>query len=228
MIKINLIRERKAAAVKSQKKKSQASSGVQENLILIIFVALAAGALIVRNMMLSSTLDEKLRIASQKEAEYKKLEPYKEKQLDYEIRKELLNEKIKKIGELKDRREGPVKLLEDIYNNLPSSVYLLTIEQGVDSKLLDKTDKNAKTFTVKGKQLGAPNIIRITGISKTIDGASTLANRLQAISQRYSKVDLNTIETVKSSQDDYKFTILFVTKLEDGDTDGAADNRKSK
>jgi Tfp pilus assembly protein PilN len=222
MIRINLIRERKAVAAKAQKKKSQASSGVQENIVLIVFALLAVGLLFGRNMMIKSQLDAKVREKNQRQAEYDKLKPWADKKLDYEVRKELLNEKIKKIGELKDRREGPVKVLEDIYNNLPNNVYLVKIEQGVDKRLLTKVDNNSKVYAVSGQSLGQPNILRLTGRTKTIDAASVLASRLQQITTRYSKVDLNTFEAAKSqagekeaAPDEFEFVILFVSKLEE-------------
>ncbi len=214
MIRINLIAERKASAPKAAKSAPQYSE-LQENLVLIIFVAVALVAFLGRRHLLNK---EKGRLAadkSRKEAEYKEVEKWKDKQLDYEIQKELLNEKIQKISQLRDRREGPVKLLEDIYNNVPSSIYLTSIEQGYDRRLVTKTAPQAKVFS-PGDNVGPPNYYKINGYSKTIDAASTLANRIFSITNRYTDGDLNTVvEETKAgeSQGEFLFTIFFKTKL---------------
>lgn len=227
MIRINLIAERKASAPKAAKTGQQYSE-LQENLILIVFAVLAFSVFMVRRHMLNKEVDTLSAEKARKEREYKEVEKWKDKQLDYEIQKELLNEKIAKIGELRDRRQGPVKLLEDVYNNVPSSIYLMSIEQGYDKRLTEKTGPQSKAFMPGKKNIGPPNFYKLTGYSKTIDAASTLANKLFSITSRYSDGELNTVveETKKDdSLGDFLFTIVFKTTVS-GDAAAATDTGK--
>ncbi|MCB1042131.1 MAG: hypothetical protein KDC35_04300 [Acidobacteria bacterium] len=210
MIRINLIAERKASAPKAAKSTAQYSE-LQENIVLIAFVALALIVFMVRRTMLNNERTALQTTKTNKEKEYKAVEKWKDLQLDYEVQKELLNEKIQKISQLRDRRQGPVKLLEDVFNNTPSSIYLATIEQGYDKRLVEKPGPGQAVFN-PGSNPGAPNMFKITGYSKTIDAASTLANRLFAI-PRYTDGSLNTvIEQEKGDvQGEFLFTIFFKT-----------------
>lgn len=221
MIRINLIAERKAAAVKTTKKKPQVASDLQENLILILCILIAVGWLGYQYHNYSSKLNALNTEKQQKDSEYKELAIWKEKQLDYDIRKELLSEKIRKISDLKSRREGPVKLLEDIFNNTPSSVYLESLEQGYDKRLVSPTQKGQKVFS-PGNNIGPPNMFKITGYSKTMDAASTMANRLFSLDERYKDGELQRVE-INEGEDssDFRFLIFFKTKADGGSDSGA-------
>lgn len=223
MIRINLIAERKAAAAKPGVKKPQLASDLQENIILIIFVIIAAAAFFGRMYVVNDKLKKTRAENTRKKAEYAKLEPYKERQLDYEIQKELLTEKIHKISDLKNMREGPVKLLEDIFNNLPTSIHLVSIEQGYDKRLAVATGKGKKVYS-PGSNIGSPQMFKLTGYSKTIDAASTLANRLFSITSRITDGELNNVAIEeKEGLGEYQFTIFFKTKKGAGATDTASE-----
>jgi len=211
MIRINLIAERKAAAPKATRKKSQTASELQDNIIILVFAVLAIAVFLGRRHMINSETSQLKRTKAQKDKEYKEVSVWKERQLDYEIQKELLNDKINKISELKDRREGPVKLLEDIYNNVPSSVYLTSIAQGYDGRLVKPPTKGTTVFS-PGENIGAPNQFRIKGRTKTIDAAGTLANRIFSIESRYTDGILSTVdEDEKEGQNEFEFAIFFKT-----------------
>lgn len=192
MIRINLIAERKAGAAKTPKKTTRQASELEENLVLIVMVLVALGACYAHYYVFKQELREleSQRIALQ--AEYDKLKIWIEKREQFEIQKELLNEKIQKISDLKDRREGPVKLMEDIHNVLPESVWLTDVTQGLDKGLLSTT-RPGRERARAGNQRGITNIkeVRISGYAKNTDAITTFARSVQGMEDRYSELDLN-------------------------------------
>ncbi|PIE02528.1 MAG: hypothetical protein CSA81_06860 [Acidobacteria bacterium] len=208
MIRINLNGEKRGAPVKTKRKKRKQKSEVEQNIILILLVLIGIGVFFLIGWKINSDYDEQAAIKAQKQAEYKKLEHWEQKKLELDIQKELLNEKIQKISQLKSRREGPVKLLEDVFNNLPKSIWLKSIVQGYDRRLTDKVDPKGRALT-PGRNIGKPNDLMIKGMSKTQDAPTTFANSIQGLDSKYNNVILESIvEEKETSVPVFQFTLF--------------------
>ena len=208
MIRINLNGEKKGTPAKTKKKKREQSSELEQNILLIFFVMIGIGVFFFIGWKIKTAYQEQLDIKNAKETEYKSLEKWTQKKLEFDIQKELLTEKINKIGQLKERREGPVKLLEDVFNNLPKSLWLESILQGYDQRLVVVIDKGMESIK-PGTNIGAPNQVKIVGRSRTQDAAGTFANRIQGLETRYKSVTLNTIvEKTDESVPVYEFKLF--------------------
>ena len=213
MIRINLIAEKKAGAPKAAKKPSRQQSEIQENLILIIGVAIAVAVVFFMWNSVTKSLDAEVAKNKKLTVEYNKIKHYQEKKERYEIQKELLNEKIQKISDLKDLREGPVKLMEDIYNALPDSVWLSSIWQGYNRKLTLATRSEGKAFS-PGKNLGEPALVQVVGFAKTTESVTNFANRILSLDSRYYNTELNNYSRVgeKDGSKEYRYEIFFKVK----------------
>lgn len=212
MIRINLIAERKAGAPKAVKKTSEQQSEIQENLILIVLVLAAAGIV----YLMVSNLNGKLRAEQARFArldqQYNSLKKYEQEQEDYEIQKELLNEKITKISDLKDLREGPVKLMEDVANALPESAWLVSIWQGFDANLAKATRSQGRVIVPGGGSRLEPALVKVEGLAKTADAVTNFTDRIQKLDVRYYDTELNNYAQVEDSDDgsrEFKFEIFF-------------------
>ena len=220
MIRINLIAERKPGSQKAAKKTSRQSNELQDNLILIVLVALAVGMVVLMWQMVSRQLDRENAENRRLRAEWKKVEKYQEKKDRLELRKELLNEKIQKISELKDRREGPVKLMEDIHNALPEAVWLQSVEQWYDKNLALPTRSEGQVKEI-GEGMSQPAMVRVAGFAKTPDAVTNFASRILALDKRYTDTELNHWQKQKNDREgvttkEYQFTIFF--KVRKGET----------
>jgi len=192
MIRINLNGEKKGTPVKAKRKKREQVSELEQNLVLLICILVGIGVFFFIGWKIKSAFEEQRRIRDAKKAEYKTLEKWTQKKLEYDIQKELLTEKINKISQLKERREGPVKLLEDVFNNLPKSIWIDSIIQGYDRRLTNVIERGMDVLK-PGQNIGKPNRVRLIGQSRTQDAAGTFANRIQGLDTRYKNVTLNTI-----------------------------------
>lgn len=192
MIRINLIAERKAGAPKTTKKATRQTSELEENIVLIVMVLVALGACIAHYQVLKRQQMSLLAQKSALEAEYKKLEVWIQKREEFEIQKELLNEKIQKISTLKDRRQGPVKLMEDIHNVLPETIWLTDVTQGMDRALLSVTRPGREAGKPANQKGITSNLeVRVSGYAKNTDAITTFARNVQNMEDRYSEIDLN-------------------------------------
>jgi len=223
MIRINLIAERKAGAPKAVKKTAARESELKDNFILIIG-ALAAVLVFMGLRHIAHKEDravtaEKVRL----EGEWEKVKIWKEKKREYEIQKELLNEKIQKISDLKDRREGPVKLMEDIANVLPESVWLASIRQGYDNDLLKPNAKNRKVQNMPGKAAGKPNEIIVSGFANSAEAITNFANKILSMDSRYRRSSLNDYEQRGDGPQEYAFNIYFEIRRKSEASSGDAD-----
>jgi len=225
MIRINLIAEKKAGAAKTIKIKTpREQSQIQENLIIVV-MALVAGIIC---FLLYRNVKQKLEDAQAENrrltAEYKELEIWTKKKEDYEIQKILLNEKIQKIRDLKNRREGPVKIMEDVFNALPDSVWFSTISQGYDRKLVQASDKDRTAFAPGPRNMGDPALVKVTGYAKTTEAITNFADRLLKLDARYFDTELNNIEQTDDPSGGgkaYFFEIFFKVRSGLGAPDGA-------
>lgn len=211
MIRINLIAERKAGAPKAAKKAAASSGGgqlneIQENIVLLGFVVLAAILGFLLYFQVKKELDQVQAEERKLQAEYDKLKIWESKKLDLDIQKELLNEKIQKISDLKDKREGPVQLLEDVYNVVPESVWLTNVYQGYDQRLIQGTENaGARAQGPHTQRLTDDRTIMIEGFAKTSDAITNYANKLFEF-DRYTNPDLNRFE---EKGDEYAFALFF-------------------
>ncbi len=209
MIRINLIAERKAGAPKAVKKSSGQASEIQENLILILLSLAAIGLVAFLWTSAQSELRAKQEEKTKLQAQYDKLKDWPKKKEEYELQKQLLNEKIKRISELKDLREGPVKLLEDVYNIRPESVWLESITQGYEKSDLLATAAGRHDPGL-GSPVGNSNLVRIIGYASSQEAITQFANQFMTMDTRYKKTDLNRISRVQTPDTLlYKFTLWF-------------------
>ena len=209
MIRINLIAEKKSGAPKPVKKTTGQQSEIQENLILIVAIILAVGLFLTMRHFVKKELNQKLNEKAQLEAEWERVKHWKEKKEEYEIQKELLNEKIQKITELKDRKEGPVKLMEDIANVMPESVWLASITQGYNSALVQATAKNRKIKKMPGQNAGSPSSIVVSGYANSAEAITNFANKILSMDSRYHRTSLNDWSRVGNGPQEIEFHIFF-------------------
>ncbi len=210
MIRINLIAEKKTGAPKAAKKPTRQQSEIQENLIIIvmILIALAVCFFLFRNVQ--NQLDMERSENSRLTKEYKELEVWNKRKEDLDIQKILLNEKIQKIRNLKDNREGPVKVMEDVFNALPESVWFQSITQGFDKNLVQASGSNRTAFQPGSRNLGEPALVKVTGFAKTTESITSFADRLLELDTRYKETELNNIEQIDTDDGKvYAFEIFF-------------------
>ena len=218
MIRINLIAERKAGATKAPKKQSAAPSELQENIILIIFAAVAFGVAFLMWNKVTGEYNEIQARNQQLNREYKELEKYQAQKDEYDIRKFLLNQKIQKISELKDQREGPVKLMEDLANALPDSAWLESVWQGYDRKLVQAAISQGSAISPESSRLGDPSMVQVVGWAKTADSITNFADRILNLDSRYYETNLTsyTRKTNSEGRKQISFEIFFKVKKGSG------------
>lgn len=126
MIKINLIGEKKSGTKARARPKLNAMqmNAQRQNLvfaaIIVTALVLAAGWWWMKSSEITHWKDQIVEV----EAELKRLEPILEKQKRFEARKELLQNKINLITELKRKQDVPVHILDQVSKNLPEFLWL--------------------------------------------------------------------------------------------------------
>jgi len=126
MIKINLVGERKAASERRSKaRRPSMDLGAQRQNLL--FAAIVGMAVLLAGgwwyLKVAETRDWKDKIEAH-DRELERLAPIIAKSEQYERRKELLEQKINLITELKRRQDVPVHILDQISKNLPEFLWL--------------------------------------------------------------------------------------------------------
>ncbi len=119
MIKINLLGE--------QKDRSASYLVHAVSLICLAFLFVVAGTWY--GSHLSSTKSEVEFARSTKESQLAKLKLKTKKVEDLEEKKKLLGEKLEIIAKLKLKKQGPVKILDEIATRIPDKAWLTGIEQ---------------------------------------------------------------------------------------------------
>lgn len=151
MIKINLVREGKAAVrgggQASSAGPAAASGPTNINNVLIIGLlllglVLAGGYWLVKNRQLASREEQ---VATRK-AEADKLQHIIQEVAQYKLQKESLQKRIDLINQLKQNQKGPVRILDRLSQDLPDLVWL------------DKMTENAGEITLSGRGLN-PNAV---------------------------------------------------------------------
>lgn len=213
LIHINLIAGKKAGtAPKTAKKSTGQQSELQENAILIMSVLLAFALVFTMRHFVKKELRKQQTEEATLKAEWEQLKHWEEKKETYEIQKELLNEKIKTISDLQDQRQGPVQLMEDIYNVLPESIWLKEIRQGYDRGLLAPTKSGRKVYQLPGRNLGTPREFVVTGFASSAEAITNFANKVLSMNQRYNDTVLNDIFQTGGGPQEYTFNLYFQTK----------------
>ena len=141
MIKINLIADKQAAKAKKKSFSGPSFSGLGNNRnlllggVLVIARSATGGWWFVVNRDLNSW--EKKH--TEADAELARLKPIRDKADRYEKRKELLEQKISLITELKKQQTVPVHILDQVSRNLPDFLWL------------DSMDASQNKIEIKGK-----------------------------------------------------------------------------
>jgi Tfp pilus assembly protein PilN len=211
MIRINLIAEKKAGASKAAKKPSGQQSEIQENFVLILFVVVSIALVAIIWNSVNNKLNEVRAENKRLTDEWKQVQGYQAEKEDYEIQKVLLSRKIAKISELKDLREGPVKLMEDVANALPESAWLKSIWQGYDRNLAQATRTEGTVIVPGPRKLGEPSLVMVTGQAKTADAVTNFTTRILNLDSRYYDTELNNYTQVEEEDGSkgYRFEIFF-------------------
>ncbi len=151
MIKINLVREGKAAvrgggqAASAGPAASSGPSNINNMLIiglLLVGIVLAGGYWLVKNRQLASKVEQ---VATRK-AEADKLQHIIQEVAQYQTQKDSLQRRIDLINQLKQNQKGPVRILDRISQDLPDLVWL------------DKMTENGGEIIVAGRGLN-PNAV---------------------------------------------------------------------
>jgi len=228
MIRINLIAEKKAGAPKVAKKSSRQPTWVQDNVILIVAGLIAIGLAAYLFHTVKKELEAKVQEKAELQKTYNSLKIWETKKEEFEIRRQLLIEKIQKISDLKENRDGPVKLMEDVANVLPESVWLASIAQGYDSNLVKPSRKGGKAAKPGSKNIGSSRLIRIRGFARTTDAITNLARAFIKLDERYKKTDLNNYEEVNDASGQFEFELFFELEKVPGESADAEKNKKDK
>ena len=127
MIKINLIAEKKAARAKASTRSSSSVSeggGLGPNLLFVAIMAL--GALVAVGWSMSVNSEEREWRVKNEEADQELERPKKirAKGEQFTAQKQLLENKIGLITELKQRQAVPVHILDQLSRNLPDFLWL--------------------------------------------------------------------------------------------------------
>lgn len=142
---------------------------------------------------------------------------------------------------MKEYRGGPIKILEDIYNNLPANMWIEKISSGKNSNLERKGKSYREILTTGNTNMPSEDMFSITGFSKSSDAITNFAKSLEALDTRYASVDLSRIvkDSSKSSGKGdevlsgvYKFemyvTLVHVGPAENEDESGKTASSKKK
>ena len=128
MIKINLIAEKKAVRAKAATRSSSSSvregGGLGPNLLFVAIVAL--GAMVAVGWSISVNSEEREWRVKNEEAdqELERLKEIRAKGEEFTAQKQLLENKIGLITQLKQRQAVPVHILDQLSRNLPDFLWL--------------------------------------------------------------------------------------------------------
>jgi len=130
LIKINLVREGKAAVRGAGAAPAAAAAAGPSNANNIVILSLLGLGLVAGGLWWykkNSDLKERQATVANKEAEAKHLEAIIKQVEDYTKRKESLQKRIDLINQLKQNQKGPVKVMDHISQDLPDLVWLDTM-----------------------------------------------------------------------------------------------------
>ncbi len=149
MIQINLLSGREGSPKKVPKESTAVTSFAaiegESNAIMVVAAIVFIVGLIgigVWGYMLHGQKATLSRELTRKKQELKSYQGLIEQEKRFRARKEMLQRKEQTIIQLKDRQSKPMKLLEEIYNRCPDTVWFESIEQKGNSVTIKGRAKN--------------------------------------------------------------------------------------
>ena len=124
MIKINLVAETPAAAIVKTEKTKFSLGAKQGDVILVVTLVLAAIVVGTRWYLLSTERTSLRAIEAQRRQERDELLKYIELVEQLEARREALRHKINVINDLKQKQQGPVRIMDEVSQAMPELVWL--------------------------------------------------------------------------------------------------------
>lgn len=168
MLQINLLSGREGGAKKAPREAAATAaaapiSGEGSNAIVMVAgVVLVLGliGLVAWGYLLNSHKKQLARTLDEKRRELKTYEGLIEQEKRFRAQKELLELKKNTIIRLKDNQAGPVKMLEDIFNRCPDSVWFESIEQKGEQVTIKGRAKNTEAANQFYQELAQSPMIR--------------------------------------------------------------------
>jgi type IV pilus assembly protein PilN len=148
MIRVNLLQERKAPAPGRAAKVAGAPSvpgAFQAYALLTLFVGGAAFVCAAWWWIQSSRIKELDRLIAADQKRQQDLMAIKKQVDEFQLKKQLLENKVTLIETLKLEQKGPVHMLDEISKALPDFVWLTTMDQAVTGNLKFKGEANGLT-----------------------------------------------------------------------------------
>jgi len=167
MIQINLLSGREGSPKKVPKQATAAASfsaieGESNAIIVVAAIVFIVGLVGVGiwGYMLYSRKQALTTELSRKKQELKTYQGLIEQAKRFKARKEMLEMKEQTIVQLKDRQSKPMKLLEEIYNRCPDTVWFESIEQKGASVTIKGRAKNTEAANQFYQDLSQSSLIQ--------------------------------------------------------------------
>jgi len=167
MIQINLLSGREGAPKKAPRESTltiaaPAAGGESNAVVLVAGLVFIVGlvGLVLWGYFLKRTMDSKAQELNQKKIELKSYEGLLEMERKAREQKELLERKRDTILALKDGQSGPVKMLEEVFNRCPDSVWFEDITQKGATVTIKGRAKNTEAANQFYQDLSQSPIIR--------------------------------------------------------------------
>lgn len=168
MIQINLLSGREGGPKKAPREAAATAAaapmaGEGSNVIVMIAgLVLVVGlvGLVAWGYLLHSHKKQLTLTLAEKKRELKTYEGLIEQEKQFRAQKELLERKKNTIIRLKDNQAGPVKMLQDIFNRCPDTVWFESIEQKGDQVTIKGRAKNTEAANQFYQELAQSPMIR--------------------------------------------------------------------
>jgi len=145
MIKINLVAETPAAAAVKTERAPFSLGAKQGDIVLVITLVLASIVVGTQWYLLTSQRTDLRAIEGQRRQERDELLKYIKLVEQLEARRETLRHKINVINDLKQKQQGPVRIMDEVSQALPELVWLTKLTLKGKSVVLNgiAMDENA-------------------------------------------------------------------------------------
>lgn len=167
MIQINLLSGREGSPKKIPKESTAVTSFSaiegESNAIMIVAAIVFIVGLVgvgIWGYMLHSQKEAFAQDLSRKKQELKTYQGLIEQEKRFRARKEMLERKERTIIQLKDRQSKPMKLLEEIYNRCPDTVWFESIKQKGVSVTIKGRAKNTEAANQFYQDLSQSDLIQ--------------------------------------------------------------------